>query len=181
MKRKIYFITSNKNKFLEVKSIIPEIEQMEISLTEIQEFDAHKIIRAKMNEAFKHKKSDFIIEDTSLYLDCMNGLPGPLIRWFLERLGNQGIADMVKKSGNNKSEARTIIGYATNPEKVLFFEGSIKGEIVNPSGETDFGWDSIFKPFGYEKTFQQMTKGEKNEISMRRIATQKLKEYLDKC
>jgi inosine/xanthosine triphosphate pyrophosphatase family protein len=81
MKPRIYFITGNKNKFAEVKNMLPEVEQLELDLEEIQEFDAHKVIQAKMKEAFKHYKSGdaFIIEDTSLYLDGLNGLPGPLI------------------------------------------------------------------------------------------------------
>jgi non-canonical purine NTP pyrophosphatase (RdgB/HAM1 family) len=179
-KEKLYFITGNKNKFSEVKAIIPEIEQLELDLEEIQETDAHKIIEAKMSEALKHHKGSFIIEDTSLYLDCLGGLPGPLIKWFIQKIGVKGISDIAEKMKNNRAEAKTLIGYAKNEKDIHFFEGSIKGEIVNPSGKTDFGWDPIFKPSGHTKTFQQMTKEEKNQISMRRIATEKLKEFLTK-
>ncbi|VVB79154.1 Non-canonical purine NTP pyrophosphatase [uncultured archaeon] len=179
---KIYFITGNKNKFAEVKHMLPEIEQLELDLEEIQEFDAHKVIQAKIQEAFKHHKSGdaFIIEDTSLYLDGLNGLPGPLIKWFMQRLKVEGIFDIVEKIGNFGAEAKTIIGYAESPEKIHFFEGSVKGKIVPPSGPTNFGWDPIFKPIGSEKTFQQMAKEEKNVMSMRRIAVEKLKEFLEK-
>lgn len=178
-KEKIYFITGNKNKFQEVKAMIPEVEQLDLDLEEIQETDAHKIIQAKINEAFKHKKANFIIEDTSLYLDCLNGLPGPLIKWFMQKIGNSGIYNLAEKLGNNKAEAKTIIGYAESPNKVLFFEGSLKGELVKPSGPTSFGWDPIFRPLNSDKTFQEMTKEEKNKISMRRLAIEKLKEHLN--
>lgn len=178
MKKPLYFVTGNKNKFLEIKSIIPGVEQLEIDLDEIQEIDQDKIVRHKLKEALKHKKGEFIIEDTSLYLNCLNGLPGPLIKWFLQELGNKGIYNLVKKMGNNGAEAKTIIGYAKNPQEIHFFEGLINGSIVKPSGETSFGWGPIFKPVGYEKTFQQMTKEEKNKISMRIIAAKKLKKYL---
>ncbi|MEI7719202.1 MAG: non-canonical purine NTP pyrophosphatase [archaeon] len=193
MKEKLYFITGNKNKFAEVKAIIPEIEQLEIDLDEIQETDAYAIIKHKMKEALKHHSGPFIIEDTSLYIKSLNDLPGPLIKWFMQKLGSEGIwrisdskklgkdkiSELTENSNENLAEAKTIIGYAKNANEVHFFEGSIKGEIVKPTGETNFGWDPIFKPKGYYKTFQQMTKEEKNKISMRKIAAQKLKDFLD--
>ena len=178
-KDKIYFITGNKNKFLEVKAILPYVEQLELDLEEIQEIDAHKIIEAKMQEAKKHHKGNFIIEDTSLYLDCLNGLPGPLIKWFLQKLGNGGIYKIVEKFGDNKAEAKTLIGFSDNSGNIQFFQGIVKGEIVKPSGETSFGWDPIFQPKGYKKTFQEMTKEEKNKISMRSMAVNRLKDFLD--
>lgn len=193
---KLYFITGNKNKFLEIKSMMPEVEQLELDLDEIQETDARKIIEHKMKEALKHHKNDntFIIEDTSLYIKSLNGLPGPLIKWFMQKLGNEGIWRIsdTKKLGKekieqlgqdleeNSAEAKTIIGYAKNENDIHFFEGSIKGKIVKPSGETNFGWDPIFQPEGYDKTFQEMTREEKNKISMRRMAVEKLKTFLDK-
>jgi non-canonical purine NTP pyrophosphatase (RdgB/HAM1 family) len=179
-KEKLYFITGNKNKFLEVKAIIPEIEQLDLDLEEIQEIDAKKIIEAKIKEALKHHKGSFIIEDTSLYLNCLNGLPGPLIKWFFYKLDNKGIYELVEKLGNNKAEAKTIIGYAKNEKDIHFFEGSIFGEIVKPSGKSNFGWNPIFKPQGHNKTFEEMPIEEKNKISMRKIACEKLKNYLDK-
>lgn len=178
MVEKIYFITGNKNKFAEVKAVISEVEQLEIDLDEVQETDSHKIIEHKMKEALKHHSGPFMIEDTSLYFECLNGLPGPLIKWFMQKIGNEGLVSIVEKHGNRRAEAKTLIGYAKNANEIHFFEGSLKGEIVSPSGETNFGWDPIFKPEGYDKTFQQMTREEKNAISMRRIAAQKLKDFL---
>lgn len=78
----IHFITSSANKFKEIQTLVPNLERVEIDLPEIQEIDAQKIIEAKLDAAFEHHAGPFIVEDTSLYLDCMNGLPGPLIKWF---------------------------------------------------------------------------------------------------
>jgi len=175
----IYFITGNQNKFNEVKLILPDIEQMDIDLPEIQEIDAKEIIRNKLLEALNHIEGEFIVEDTSLYFDCLKGLPGPLIKWFLKTIGNNGLAEITEKLGNNKAEAKTIIGYAKNHEEIYFFEGEIMGEIVKPRGESNFGWDPIFIPDGYKKTFAEMSPEEKNEISMRRNALNKLKEFLE--
>jgi len=175
----LYFITGNKNKFSEVKAIIPNVEQLDIDLPEIQDIDAKKIIRAKLLEALNYKQAEFIVEDTSLYLECLNGLPGPLIKWFMKTIGNDGLFNIAEKLGNNKAEAKTIIGYAKNPKEIYYFEGSVKGKIVSPRGKSGFGWDPIFQPEGFSKSFAELTPEEKNKISMRRIALNKLKEFLE--
>jgi non-canonical purine NTP pyrophosphatase (RdgB/HAM1 family) len=174
----LYFITGNKNKFEEAKAILGEVEQLDIDLPEIQDLNAKNIIKAKLLEALKHKKGEFIVEDTSLYMDCLNGLPGPFIKWFLRSIGNDGLASLAEKLGNDKVEAKTIIGYAGTTGDIHFFEGSIRGRIVVPRGETNFGWDPIFQPDGFDKSFAEMGKGGKNKVSMRRIALDKLKDFL---
>ncbi len=179
----IYFVTGNKNKFKEARSVIPDLQELAIDLPEIQETDPKIIIEAKLHEALKHKNGGLIVEDTSLYFDCLsgqgqNGLPGPLIKWFLKTLGNSGLATLVEKFGNAKAEAHTVIGYAKDAEHVHYFEGVVHGTIVAPRGETTFGWDPIFQPDGHTKTFAEMSREEKNKISMRREAFQKLKEFL---
>src|SRR3989338_8425526 len=130
---KTYFITGNLNKFKEAKEILPEIEQIEFELPEIQEIDAKKIIREKLNEAIKKKKGNFFCEDTSLYINALNGLPGPLIKWFMQTLGNKGIFRLIKNQKDKSAIAKTIIGY-TNGKNTLFFEGIIKGKVVSPRG-----------------------------------------------
>jgi inosine triphosphate pyrophosphatase len=174
----IYFITGNKNKFEEAKAVLPELEMLEIDLPEIQEVNSEEIIKAKLLEALKHQEGEFVVEDTSLSFECLNGLPGPFIKWFLQEIGNEGLFNLVAKMGNNKAEAKTMVGYAKNKDEIKFFEGSIKGQIVKPEVETNFGWDPIFKPEGKEMTFAEMTKDEKNELSMRRKAFEKLKEEI---
>lgn len=174
---KLYFITGNINKFNEAKSIIPEIEQIDFDLPEIQELDSRKIIEEKLNEAIKNNSGNFFCEDTSLYINCLNGLPGPLIKWFLEKLGNKGIYDLISKYENKSAYAKTIVGYVEDG-KIIFFEGQVNGKIVEPKSETSFGWDPIFQPEGYEKTFAEMSLEEKNKISMRKEALIKLKNYL---
>ncbi len=175
----LQFITGNKNKFEEVKTVIPDLEQLDIDLVEIQDLDPHSIINAKLHEAFKHHSGEFIVEDTSLYFEKLNGMPGPMIKWFLKSLGNDGLSDLAQRLENQKATAKVMIGYAKNTDDIHYFEGSIDGTIVLPRGETTFGWDPIFQPEGFDKTFAEMTSEEKNAISMRKIATEKLKEFLN--
>ncbi|MFA6537017.1 MAG: non-canonical purine NTP pyrophosphatase [Patescibacteria group bacterium] len=176
----LYFITGNKNKLAEVQAILPQVKQLEIDLPEIQEVDPQKIIEAKLHEARKHHSGEFMVEDTSLYLTCLNGLPGPLIKWFLQKLGREGLFDLTKKYKNNRAEAKTIIGYSKRKNEIKFFEGKISGQIVKPKAKSDFGWDPIFLPDGYLQTFAEMGREEKNKISMRKKATMKLKTFLNK-
>lgn len=173
----IYFITGNKGKFEEAKTIISELEQLEIDLPEIQEIDSKKIIEAKLITATEHHNGEFVVEDTSLALDCINGLPGPMIKWFEKTIGNKGIANLADKLENSKATAKVVLGFKRGDE-ISYFEGSIKGQIVQPRGDLDWGWGPIFQPEGHEKTFGEMDREEKNSLSMRKIAFTKLKDFI---
>jgi len=175
------FITGNKTKFKEVASVLAPIklEQVDISLVEIQELDAHKIIEHKLQEALKYRKGEFIIDDSSLYLKCFDyKLPGPLVKWFNDSIGGRGYARLVKNMGENRAKAKTIIGYAKNPKTILFFEGNLNGKIVPPRGKYNFGYDLIFVPDGKTKTLSELKQSGDFVSSPRGIAVLKLKKYL---
>lgn len=176
--RKLYFITGNPNKFAEAKIVLPYIEQLEIDLPEIQELDPKQIIEEKMQAAFKHHSGEFIIEDQSFCMDCMNGLPGPLIKWFLKSIGPDGIANIAEKLGNNKGYVSTIFGYAKSPSEIHYFEGRVDGTIVKPRGKGGFGWDPIFLPEGSGQTFGEWKETNIGPNAMRLEALNKLKEFL---
>ena|SRR3990167_2492383 len=176
---KIYFITGNKQKFAEACLVLPELEQLEIDLPEIQSLDSEVIIRAKLEEAFKHHAGPFVVEDNSLHLECLSGLPGPLIKWFLQTIGSDGLADLAAKYNNSKAKARVMIGYAQDRGNVHFFAGEVDGDIVPRETSEGFGWDVIFRPRGHEHTFSTMTDAEKNQISMRGQAFSHLKQFLN--
>lgn len=170
----IYFITGNEKKFMEMKAILPEIERLDIDLPEIQDLDPHAIIRAKLEEALRHHNGEFIVEDTSVSMECLNGLPGPFIKWFLQTVGARGLADLTEKFGNERATVTIIIGYAKSAEDIRFFEGMVHGRIVSPRGERGFGWDPIFQPDGSDQTYAEMGPDEKSKISPRRIALDQL-------
>lgn len=175
----LYFVTGSKNKFDEVKLLIPNLIQLELDLPEIQELDAHKIIANKLSEARLHHKGEFMVEDTSLYLNALNGLPGPFIKWFLQTIGCEGLYKLAQAFGNDRAEAKTIIGYTGPSGETLFFEGSVTGRVVEPRlVGSSFGWDAIFLPDGENKTFSEMSREEKNVLSMRAAAAKKLMQYL---
>ena len=78
-----------------------------------------------------------------------------------------------------QASAKTVVGYlakdSTNP---ILFEGSIEGEIVSPSIESGYGWDTIFQPYGLNESYASMGHELKTNFSMRSVAFEKLKKYL---
>jgi len=105
-------------------------------------------------------------------------LPGPLIKWFLQELDVTGLCDLLKDDADRSAVANVTFGYYDGKE-LQIFEGEIKGSIaVIPRGKRGFGWDPIFIPEGYEKTWGEMSREEQDETSMRRIALQKLEIFL---
>ncbi len=187
----IQFITGSKHKFAEINAIVGGLEQLKIDLPEIQGIDPREIIEAKLQEALKGhcdqvKAGAIIVEDTSLFLDCLNrpsgepGLPGPLIKWFMKTGGKEGLWQLADKFGIYGAEARTTIGLAYAPDDIHFFEGITKGTIVSPRGDSDFGWDPVFQPENQEKTYAEMTTEDKNEISHRGKSTRLLKVFLER-
>ncbi len=171
------FVTGNRNKLEEARSVIPDLEQLDLDLPEIQEVDPQAVIEAKLQAALAQHQAGIVVEDTSLFVDSLKGLPGPLIKWFEKTVGYDGLARMAAASGDAAAEARVTLGYADESGNISYFSGSIRGTIVPSRGE-GFGWDVIFQPEGETRTFAEMPIEEKNAMSMRKIAFEKLKEAL---
>lgn len=154
----IKFITGNKKKLEEFKSIIVgspleekyDITNESIDLDELQgtpEFIAsHK---AKL--ATKYCDTAVMVEDVSLCFNAMKGLPGPYIKDFLGKLGRQGLYDMLKGFEDKTAYAQCTYAFcqSKNHEPVVIV-GKCDGSIVEPRGENMFGWDPIFMPTGFE-------------------------------
>ena len=178
--KKLYFITGNRTKFEEAKEILRDIdlEQFDVDLPEIQEIDWLAVVKAKLEAALERHAGPFIVDDVSVRFEALNGLPGPLIKWFLKAMSLEEIHGMLEKLGNTAAEVSLLIGYAKNRDDIHFFEGVVRGKIVAPRGEY-FGWDPIFAPNGSQKTYAEMGREEKNKLSHRRLALDKLKEFLE--
>lgn len=82
---------------------------------------------------------------------------------------------------DKSAEAVCTFGYYSGKEDedVQIFQGKTQGNIVNPRGPRDFGWDPCFEPIGFKETFAEMPKSQKNQISHRGRAVLALKEFLD--
>ena len=176
---KLTFITGNhaKAKYLsDYFDLSVEHRKIE-NLHEIQSLNLDEIVKEKTKAAFKIIKSPVLVEDVSLVFKAYKELPGPLIKWFLETLGNQGLCDLLKDK--DKSAFAKVSFCYCDGKNVKVFSGEREGSIAKkPQGELRFGWDPIFIPKGYTETWAEMSADEKHQTSMRKIALKKLKKYL---
>lgn len=103
---------------------------------------------------------------------------GPYIKWFLDRLQPEGLARMLDGWEDKSAEAVCTFAYAEGPTaEVQLFQGRTAGNIVQPRGSRDFGWDPCFQPQGFELTYGEMDSATKNTMSHRCRALDKLREY----
>jgi len=179
MKKKILFITGNNKKAEEVATITGfDVSAKNLNIPEIQSLDVEEVAKAKALSAFKLTNSPVIVDDTGMSIDTLNGLPGVLVAWFLDNLKPEGILKILSGEKNRKASVCTCIAYA-DQTGVFAFTGTIKGKMPESLKEENrFGFDPIFIPDGYDKTYAEMTADEKNEISMRKIALLKFKKFM---
>lgn len=171
-----FFATKNEKKLREVNEILGrDLKQVVVELSEPQGVKVEDVVREKTKDAFHKTRKFVLVEDTSLEFAAWNGLPGALIKWFLDAVGNEGILKMLAGETNRRAIAKTAVGFFDGAE-VRVFIGEISGTIPEAvRGTGGFGWDPIFIPDGQEKSFAEMTPIEKNTISMRKLALERMK------
>jgi inosine triphosphate pyrophosphatase len=179
-------VTGNKKKLEEVKQILGageelpfEITNAKIDLPELQG-ETVEIAKEKCILAAKKINGPVLTEDTSLCFNALNEMPGPYIKWFLEKCGHDGLNRMLDGFDDRSAFAQTIVAFTPGPgAPVHVFEGRTNGKIVQPRGPLDFGWDPIFKPDeGEGSSYAEMSKKLKNSISHRRRSFAKVRTFL---
>tara|TARA_A100001388_G_scaffold196681_1_gene148506 strand:- start:1468 stop:2058 length:591 start_codon:yes stop_codon:yes gene_type:complete len=187
---KILVGTHNKGKFIEISSLLPEkikkISPIDLGIKSPIEngktFEENSEIKAK----FFSKNSNLVTlsDDSGLEVDALNGEPGIFSSRFAEDLGGfenamKKILERIKKI-NKGSKAQFISSLTIQwPDgKKITETGVIKGSLTDIRGENGFGYDPIFVPEGYSKTFAEMNYKEKLKIDHRQIAYKKLYEKI---
>jgi non-canonical purine NTP pyrophosphatase (RdgB/HAM1 family) len=173
----LVFITGNLNKVHWTQRYIHiPLTHKKLDLTEIQSLDMKEVAEHKVREAYKHLQKPVMVEDTSLTFHAWGKLPGTYIKWFLQEIGNEGLCNLLSK---DRSATATVIYAIYDGKKTYFCEASKRGTIADkPKGTSGFGWNNIFIPEGKIKTHGEMTDEEIDEISVRKMALEKLKEIL---
>lgn len=170
------FATSNPNKFAEAKEILGDfLEQIDIDVDELQSIDVVDVVEHKARAAYAVAWEPVIVEDTGLYFEAWNGLPGALIKRFLKTVDRAWILQMMKWFEHREAKAMCCIGYFDGKDCTIAtwtVKWNIATEIM---GESNFGWDPIFIPEGHDKSFAQMSMEEKNAISHRGNAFREFK------
>ena len=173
----IYFVTSNDHKVREAEGILGlKIEKVSLDLLEIQSLDSAAIVEDKARRAFAAVKQPVFVEDTGLHLDALSGFPGALAKWVDKSAGFGWLCQSI--GPDRRAYAKTCIGFYDGT-RLEVFTGRIRGRISSEvRGDNGFGWDKIFIPENFTRTFAEMSLAEKNAISHRMQAFQKLKEFL---
>ncbi|MCJ1321052.1 nucleoside triphosphate pyrophosphohydrolase ham1 [Xylographa vitiligo] len=179
--KSIHFITGNRNKLVEVEAILGatvDLHSASLDLVEIQG-TMEEISLDKCRRAAAAINGPVLVEDTCLCFNALKELPGPYIKWFLQALGHEGLNNLLVAYEDKSAQAVCTFAYCEGPgHDPLLFQGRTHGKIVPARGPTYFGWDPIFEYEG--KTYAEMNKAEKNKISHRFLALDKLRKWLEK-
>src|ERR1035437_724086 len=177
--KKLTFITGNASKAEQLSRHLDfPIAHRKVDLVEVQSLDLMEVVEHEVKEAYKLMGSPVLIEDTSLIFNALGRLPGPLIKWFLAELDNEGLARLLDGYEDRSAKAEVLFGLYDG-KTLKTFSGSITGTVpLEPRGGRGFGWDPIFIPDRYGKTWGEMDAEEQKQVSMRRIALKKLEAEL---
>lgn len=174
----VNFITGNKNKLGEVKAILEptiEVRSQALDLIEVQG-TLEEVTIAKCKSAAEQIGGPVLVEDTCLCFDALKGLPGPYIKWFMKDLGHEGLNNLLVAYEDKGAKAVCTFGFSQGPgHEPILFQGITQGRIVPARGPANFGWDPIFEYEG--QTYAEMDKAEKNKISHRGRALEKLQSW----
>ncbi|EKD57249.1 MAG: hypothetical protein ACD_57C00362G0003 [uncultured bacterium] len=170
-------VTTSKDKIAEINQILGTNHKIStLDIPEIQSLDLDEVISHKAEDAYKIINKPVLVEDISLEIKALKGLPGTFIKFFLQTVGTEGTVKMI---GSAKTDTKVTAAVAIYDGKDLrIFKGTIYGTLSPKNrGPYGFGFDKIFIPRDYTKTFAQMPPSLKNKISHRAKALRKVKEY----
>ena len=193
MKRKLVFATNNAHKLEEVAAILGDQVEL-LSLNDIgcqadipetaETLEGNALL--KSSYIYKNYHLDCFADDTGLEVEALNGAPGVYSARYAGGEGHDAQANMLKLlheldgKENRKAQFRTAISLILDGKEYLF-EGVITGEIIKEKrGDSGFGYDPVFMPEGYDRTFAELGNDIKNQISHRALAVQKLCEFLQR-
>jgi XTP/dITP diphosphohydrolase len=187
---KICFATNNKKKIEEVKSALGS----DFTIVSLEEIGCHEELPEtgdtlehnafqKARYVHQHYGVDCFADDTGLEVEALNGEPGVYSgRYAGEPRSDSRNIDLLlknmKKQSNRKARFKTVIALILEGKEYAF-EGTAEGEIMHELvGEGGFGYDPVFQPNGFDRTFAQLSMEEKNAISHRGRAVKALAEFL---
>lgn len=168
-------VTGNPGKLAEARRIAGAgLDAVEIDLPEIQSLDLLAVLRHKGEEAWRRLGRPLVVEEAGLDLAAFGGFPGPLVKWMLEAAGAATIARAALALGEPRATARAAL-YYRDAGRTLIVEGHSAGTLVLPArGGGGFGWDPVFQPEGYDRTYGELSGEEKDAVSHRGSAWRRL-------
>lgn len=188
---KIVVASGNAHKIEEIKEILKDWEVISYKKdypdhkSPVEDGDTLKENSYIKARDIKKLYDEFVIaDDSGLFCDALGGEPGVhSARYAGEPCDDKKNSELLIENLKDKDKTARFISTICLIDKdnnQFYFEGECKGKIIDEArGENGFGYDPHFIPDGYDRTFAQMTAVEKNKISHRRKAVQKLKEFLN--
>ncbi len=176
----IHFLTGNQHKLEEARGILQghDVRSMRIDLPELQSLDPQEIVEAKLSAADAHLHGKpYFVEDVSFWVGD-TGFPGPLFKFMYSALGREGVVRFARAFGQETARAVCTIGLRLPGRDPAYFTGEVVGRIVDPRGDSGFGFDPIFVPDGSELTWAEMGSKLKSEDSHRSRALEQMVAYL---
>ncbi len=185
MSREILFLTGNRHKVEEVKPIAEEygfrIKQYPGFKFEIQSNDLAEIAEKAVLYGYISLGKPVMVEDAGLFINELNGFPGPYSSYVYKTIGIDGILKLMKNIDDRRAYFLSATSIIYKP-CIITAIGVIHGEITTePRGSGGFGFDPIFKPEGSDKTFGEMSVTEKNKFSHRAKSVRKAFKELLSC
>lgn len=179
----IYFVTGNEHKFKEVKQILSkfeiEVAQANVTVIEPQYESIVEVSKMKALQAFEKIKAPLFVEDAGLFIKSLGGFPGAFSHFVYSKIGCEGVLKLMKGAKDRDAYFASSIAFmdVSLKEPVTFY-AEAHGKISNSKkGDYGFGFDPIFVPNGYNKTFAELG-DKKNEVSHRSKALKMLIEFL---
>ncbi|CAL4137066.1 unnamed protein product, partial [Meganyctiphanes norvegica] len=176
--RPLIFVTGNAKKLEEVISILGDsfpfkVVSRKIDLPEYQG-EADEISRKKCEAASEIIRGPVIVEDTCLCFNALGGMPGPYIKWFLEKLKPEGLHKLLHGFEDKTAEAVCTFAYSSGNPKDELARRASQNAIAGPRASQRFG---CFCTKGYDQTYAELDGTIKNSISHRRRALDSLREF----
>ena len=178
-----YFVTSNVHKFQEARRVLSEYKiataKLKVGAVEIQDDSLENIAKFSALDAVKNCGLPIFVEDAGLFVEALNGFPGPYSAYVYRTVGTKGILKLLKNIENRDAYFQSVIAFSSPEEQPTCFHGKVTGKISSQErGTSGFGYDPIFEPSkGEGRTFAEMPTRQKNEYSHRAEALRKFAEW----
>jgi XTP/dITP diphosphohydrolase len=179
----VLFATSNQHKVAEANKVGAEFKmtftQVNVMYPEVRADSVRAVAEEGVRYVYNQIRRPIIVEDSGIFIEALNGFPGPYSGFFHNKVGNAGLLKLLDGVEDRKAQFISAIGYC-DKDKVEVFEGVVDGYITfEERGKGGFGYDPVFLPADSTKTFAEDIK-HKNLISHRRKSTELLCQYLKK-
>ncbi len=175
----VFFASSNEHKFEEAQRILStlgvNIKLFKTTLEEIQSNSLNEIAKRKVIDAFTKIQKPVIIEDDGLFINSLNGFPGPYSSYAYDTIGNKGIIQLLENTELRDAKFVAIIAYCNGIDEVKLFESSIPGKISKEIEKGGWGYDPIFIPDGESKTYANVS--DKDKFSHRSASLKKFSDW----